>query len=191
MPVSLQSLAAQRDEIVFEAGDGVANIAYNPNLLTKSFRAEVIRLDREMIKSERRMQQLVETAVLVVAPDGSIEAQTEDEAAEQAIKDMIELDNVLKRRIDNTILSIVVEWDLIGPEGKPLPLTADEVFNVPATFLLEILMRLVQGSPVGEAQGPSSSISSASTSNPKASTPKTVRRRTGKPTSRLVKPARR
>jgi hypothetical protein len=191
MPVSLQSLAAQRDEIVFEAGDGVANIAYNPNLLTKAFRAEVIRLDREMIKSERRMQALVETAVLVVAADGSIEAQAEDEAAEQAIKDMIELDNVLKRRIDNTILSIVVEWDLIAQDGKPLPLTPEDIFNVPATFLLEILMRLVQGSPVGEAQGPSSSTSSASTSKQKASTPKIVRRPTGKRTSRLVKPARR
>jgi hypothetical protein len=205
MPVNLLSLASKQDTLTFPAGDGEINIEYDPNKLTKSFRAEVVRLDRDLSKAERRLQHLFQIAILVQAPDGSIEAQAEDEEAEKAIQQMIQLDDILKRQMDTAILSIVDKWDLIVPnpkhaewvkaggEGKEppkgivVPLTEEGIWPVPVTFEAEILMRLVQGSPTGEAPGLNSSNNSQPTSKPKARTRSSARLPNKKLSSKAVK----
>lgn len=212
MPVNLLSLAAKHDTLTFPAGDGEVNVEYDPNKLTKAFRAEVVRLERELAKAERRLQHLFEIAVLVKAPDGSIEAQAEDEEANKAIEEMIHLDDILKQQMDATLLSIVFAWDVImanpaytewveaggadsgmrkPPENIVVPLTPEGIWPVPVTFEGEILMRLVKGSPTGEAQGLNSSSNSQHTSKPRAKTQSSAQRRNRKSTSRPASLSRR
>lgn len=207
MPVNLISLAAKHDTLTFPAGDGEVNVEYDPNKLTKAFRAEVVRLERELAKAERRLEHLFAIAVLVKAPDGSVEAQTEDEEANRAIEEMIHLDDILKQQMDATLLSIVFAWDVMIPNPlhqqweeaggadsghrEPakdivVPLTPEGIWPVPVTFEGEILMRLVKGSPTGEAQGLNSSNNSQHTSKPRAKTPSSAPRRSKKSTSRRV-----
>lgn len=212
MPVNLLSLAAKHDTLTFPAGDGEVNVEYDPNKLTKAFRAEVVRLERELAKAERRLQHLFEIAVLVKAADGSVEAQVEDDEANRAIEEMIHLDDVLKQQMDATLLSIVFAWDvmIVNPAHEQwvqdggvdsgrrepvkeitVPLTPEGIWPVPVTFEGEILMRLVKGSPTGEAQGLDSSKNSPHTSKPRARTRSSAQPRSKKSSSKLVSSARR
>lgn len=179
MPISLQGLANKRSDVTVTWGEDTSVLVFNPNLLTKQFRAEVLRLQRAFKKSQRRMEMYLETAILVAAPDGSIEAIAEDEAAEAAIQAMMTEDEALKRSIDNAFASVMVSWDVTDkPGGKVVPIfikdkdtglqePSPELFDVPADFETTCLMAILDQSPASEnPEGEAPGASSLSTTSP-------------------------
>lgn len=175
MPLSLRQITEKRGDASFAYMNETVNIVYRADRITKEFRAEALRLNREVLKAERRLNHLLETVNMVIAPDGSIEAAEEDEAAQAAIRDILINDERLKREIDNVVASILLQWDVIDEEtGKMIPIfnvdpvtkqltPSEQLCQTPADFEGAILSAILNQNEVGEAQGATPSNNSLST----------------------------
>jgi hypothetical protein len=195
MPLNLRQIVEKRGEASFEYLNETVNIVYRADRITKEFRAEALRLNREVLKAERRLNHLLETVNLVVAADGTIEADSEDAAAQEAIREVVLNDEHLKYEIDLAVASILMEWDIVGTDGKMAPiftldpntktyLPSDELRQIPADFEGQILSAIMNQNNLGEAQGAMPLTNSASTSRRVVKLETSRRARTGTHTSR-------
>lgn len=197
MPLTLRQLVERIGEGSFTYMEQEFKFEYRVDKLTKEFRATALRLNREVLKSERRLQALLEVVNLVVAPDGSIEAETEDENARIALQQIVDNDERLKHEIDEAIAEIVHKWELEDENHRMVPLTktdehgnvvpSDELFKVPSDFEGRILSTILLNSQ-GEASGatpsnlshlPSKQAAKPVTSRPSQTSTHTSKRRTG------------
>ena len=155
MPITLQRLAERRRDVTFNyLGDDVT-VWYDVNRITKEFRAETLRLQREGIRIQRRIEELMGRITHVEAADGSPEAKAEDEDAERAIAQLQQDEATLKHQLDGLVCLIVEKWDVLETVGgKMLPLTPEAINPLPADFeraVIEAIM--LDTNPEGEAKG--------------------------------------
>ncbi len=156
---SLRQIAERRGEVDFPYLNQSFHIDYRTDRATKEFRADALRVNREVLKIQRRQARLLETVQAVEAADGSAEAEAEDAEAEAAIQRLLDDDATLKREIDRMVMGIVLKWDLLEDDGSMVPLTEESLWRVPAPFEGALLTAILQDSNQGEAQGATPSTS--------------------------------
>lgn len=153
MPITIHDLAEGSSEVTFTYEGHEIHVQYRADKITKQFRERTLRLAREGTRISRRAEELTTKIRTVLAPDGSPEAVVEDEAAEEAIKQLQVDDDILKRKIDEVICTIVDKWDVMGEDKKMLPLTPEAVYPIPADFERRILEAIIDRVNEGEANG--------------------------------------
>ena len=159
MPITLQRLAERRRDVTFNYLGDEVTVWYDPNTITKEFRAETLRLQREGIRIQRRIEELMGRITHVEAEDGSPEAKAEDEDAERAIVQLQRDEATLKSQIDGLVCLIVEKWDVLeSAGGRMLPLTPEAINPLPADFeraCIEAIMNDAnpKAGPEGEANG--------------------------------------
>jgi hypothetical protein len=170
MPFYMQQIAEKLGDREFEFMDQTGHVTFRWAKVTREFRMEYLRLNRELLKTERRLKALMGRIVLVQAADGSVEATAEDEDAELALREIRVTDERIKREVDRAIACIVHTWDLLAGDGTPVPVfkrnddktipldewgnpfPSEELFTVPAEFEIKVLDVILNGGDVvGEA----------------------------------------
>lgn len=167
MPITFRDLAANLVDIDFDYQGHDVHIQFRADRVTKQFRAETLRLAREGARIQRRAEELTKLISTVVAPDGSDDAVLEDESAERAILQLQADDDRLKRQIDEIVCNIVSKWDVIGSNGKMLPLTPEDIHDIPPEFEKIIMEKIIERTAEGEAKAQPSMKPLLSISKPK------------------------
>lgn len=166
---SLRQIAEKSGEVKVKFKGLEFEVEYYADRVTKEFRAEAMRLNREVQKNKRRAEVLENRVSTITAADDSDEMVLEDAAAEAAIARLLSDEDDLKRQMDTCVASIVRKWDLTDDETlKPVPICAEDstqkspkphkdLFKVPAMFEGEVLSAILNdGQEQGEAPGASS-----------------------------------
>jgi hypothetical protein len=151
MPIRLQDIAERLGQIDFTYYGDDVHILYRVERITKEFRAMTLRMSREGMRMQKRGEAIANRVMQITAEEGTPEMDAENQAAEADIAQLKRDDDDLKHQIDAIVCEVVAEWDLLGADGKPLPLTPENVFIVPADFERAVLTAVLEAASVGES----------------------------------------
>lgn len=120
MPIDLKSLQRRGAEVEIEFYDMTSIVEYDPTKFTPGFRADYQRKSREL-RAELE----------------AIEAKAKDEGG-------VGLTPTDIFRPNSSLLTLLVKsWDIIGVDGKALPIEADAILeNLPDTLVLHIMTEI-------------------------------------------------
>jgi len=167
--ISLEEMLERKRDCEFEYFGHTIRFSYWVEKVTHEFRADLLRMNRMMLRLEQKRNFLTNQIAMVLADADTAEAVVEDARAEDAIKQLDVEDATLKRQIDLAVAGILADWNVTS-KGAPLAPSVENLSRIDSAFEGSMIGEILKDSaPMGEASGRQSSTQSPPSSKQKVS----------------------